>query len=72
MVVMKEKGKPHTKDTAKSKDRHKPRKMIAIDPKVHAAIVALAKANRRPVTWEIEGILIEALKIAGYWKGGES
>ncbi len=55
------------KKPAATSEVRKPRKMIAIDPKVHAAIALLADANRRPITWEIEGILIEAAKAAGLW-----
>lgn len=38
----------------RSKDRHKPRKMLPISPELHARLSRIAEANFRPVAWELD------------------
>jgi predicted DNA-binding protein len=41
----------------RSKDRHRPRRMVALDPDLYDRLKALADRNGRPVSWEIRLVL---------------
>ncbi len=53
--------------TPRSKDRHKPRKMLAFTTDVYAQLQQLADRNDRPIVREARRIIIEALKREGLW-----
>jgi hypothetical protein len=53
--------------TPKQADRHKLRKMLALPPRLHAQLAALAEQNSRPLSWEVRRILEQALRDAGLW-----
>jgi hypothetical protein len=50
-----------------TKDRHKPRKMLPLPPRLYEQLVALAGQNSRPVNWEGRRIIEQALRDAGLW-----
>jgi uncharacterized protein YktB (UPF0637 family) len=47
------------------KDRHKKRLQVALQPKVHALMQALAKKSTRPLRHEVHLAIIEHLRRAG-------
>ena len=51
----------------RSKDRHKPRRMIAFPPKLYEQLAALAAQEDRPIQWEAHRIIRQALEAAGLW-----
>jgi hypothetical protein len=53
--------------TLEKKDRHKPRRTLAIPPEMYAAFAVLAKRNGRPILWEARRALIDHLKKNGLW-----
>jgi hypothetical protein len=57
--------------TDRSKDRHKPRRTISFTPQVYEAIARLADRNHRPIGWEAERIILEALEAEGLWPPAE-
>jgi hypothetical protein len=54
------KKKPH-----RSKDRHKPRKMVAVHPALHAQVAQLAGTHGRQITAEVREALRNHLRAHG-------
>ena len=48
-------------------DRHKPRKLMHVDPLVHEQLKLLAEQNGRPASWELRRIIVKALEENGLW-----
>ncbi len=41
--------------------------MVRLPPDLHRQLKRLADANRRPLAWELRGIIEAALREAGFW-----
>jgi hypothetical protein len=46
-------------------DRHKPRKMVGLPPRVYHLLRELARRNKRPLTWEIRRLVEEEAERMG-------
>lgn len=51
----------------RSKDRHKPRKTVALPPRIHELLQALAEHNTRPLNYELRLAVIAHLRAAGWY-----
>jgi hypothetical protein len=58
---------PATASPPRSRDRHKARKTISLEPGLYAHLQALADRNDRPLAREVRRILIDHLKREGLW-----
>jgi hypothetical protein len=49
------------------KGERSPRKMVQLVPEVYEALRQFAKHNQRPLSWELQRILIAELEKVGFW-----
>jgi hypothetical protein len=59
--------KKKEEDMPSSTSRHKPRKMVPIQERLHALLKELAERNDRPMSREIRTAIISHLEKAGLW-----
>jgi hypothetical protein len=51
----------------KGADRHLPRSMVALPPRMHRQLKKLAERNNRPVSWELRHVVQKHLEENGLW-----
>ncbi len=58
---------PPASDPARSKDRHKRRKMIPLPPRVFEQLQVAAERHNRPLSWQLRLIVVAWLEQEGLW-----
>jgi len=51
----------------KTGSRHKKRNMVNVTSDIYERLVALAKHNNRPISWQLRMLLMKSLREEGYW-----
>lgn len=60
-------AKKRTSEDDHTKDRHKPRRTVALAPSLYAQLEEFARRNHRPVLWQLRLILEAVLEQEGLW-----